>query len=65
MRESVNIGVQPVVVTSGALCRAYLDESGALQVEEVVRAELTVRPSEDARLTRCLSSCRKATSTIW
>lgn len=52
--EPVHILVQPVVVTSGALCRAYLDASGELTVEEVERAELTVRPTEDARLTRCL-----------
>lgn len=52
--EQVNIVVQPVVVTSGGLCRAYLDDVDELQVEEVHRAEVTVRPNEEARMTRCL-----------
>ena len=52
--EPINILVQPVVVTSGVLCRAYLDDAGEIQVEEIERGEVTVRPTEDARLTRCL-----------
>lgn len=52
--QVVNMVVQPVVVTSGSLCRAYLDEDGGLQVEQVERGEITVRRDERARLTRCL-----------
>ena len=52
--DTANIIVQPVVVTSGVLCRAYLDRAGDLQVERVRHAELTVRQGEATGLTRCL-----------
>ncbi|MGW1344257.1 hypothetical protein ACWCOV_24680 [Kribbella sp. NPDC002412] len=46
--------VQPVVITSGALFRCWLGDEDVLQLSEIQRGEVAIRPGTEPDLVRCL-----------
>lgn len=52
--DQAGLAVFPVVVTSGKLVRAYLDENSELQVGEINRGELLVRQTTKSEHTRVI-----------
>jgi hypothetical protein len=61
----------PVVVTTGGLYRSWLGPANNLELEAIDRAEVTIRPTAEASLTRCIivteaglpDLCRRASAT--